>query len=156
LLNLVNFLPVKFRHPIFYRKIEAGDTKSKYLEYEKVILKWQPNERSDDKKFFGMLLSAIKELPLELQAFILQDNKGKIENVIIPFSNGASEVALPSSVESMDQALSNFSVLNESGLSLQKVIQSAIKRFRSNFNLEEQNNISTQYNYAIDVNSINP
>jgi hypothetical protein len=134
LLSLANLLPVQFRHPRWWARrdtpVEDSDGSFEwYRSYEFNLFRtsWQTGESNDQRMLSCRLfLRATEALPLELQAFILEDRDGEVINEA-PFFD----------VEPPPRYY-NFEALEKSEEELKAIVRTARKRYEIAFELEAE------------------
>ncbi len=148
LIELVNLLPVQFRHPSWAIKNEKKRQSSKFLLYEEDILYWQfgaetkisiylrdlnkevPNRwRTNTPALLWSYLQAmLEEVPLSLRAFVLHDGQGgEVE---------LDWLTTPVNVNPDTQAWCNLSLLGKSEQELEEVTHKAKARINKALEIE--------------------
>ncbi len=134
LLSLANLLPVQFRHPRWWARrdtpVEDSDGSFEwYRSYEIDLFgaSWRPGENNEQRRLSCQLfLRAIEALPLELQAFILEDRDGE---VVDKNRGPVHHVGPPPSDY-------NFEALEKSERELTPIVRTARKRYEIAYDLE--------------------
>jgi hypothetical protein len=140
LLDLVNLLPSYLRRPYWARRELDKPERSTFMLLEETVLTWRFGEESrlahvaaelgeavpqeglinTPSLLWVTLCSALRELPLALQAFVLHDEQGnevEVDGDLVP-------VGIPPDLQSWR----NLSVIRKSQHELDRIIEQASKR----------------------------
>jgi hypothetical protein len=165
LLRLVNLLPGCIRHPK-WAALDRNFEELRGLQFRiDEILEWRPNEvshiafiavelhreipeefsRNTPSHLWFKLSLTLEELPLLLQAFVLNDDEGKF----IEIDNGQGGTMLaPMSIEPDYQIENNFAILRLSENELNKIVRISVKKIEMAFSIERNAKTSPAHIYA--------
>lgn len=121
LLDLVNRLPVQFRHPYWARREEDKLEGSDYPVNEAMILNPEGWRVDNPIAMWERLRNVLAELPLALRAFVLRDELGTI-----------------GSINSDLQCRANFEVIGKTEEKQSDIVDAAVNRIEEAFIEERQ------------------